>query len=234
MFLSTFVVLALSASAFATVFVTAPVASTTFPAGTPATVSWQDDGKQPTLQAFGPAVLSIYAGNSQQQTLLQTIAPSVDVSTTQSVIFTPDPTIGSNGNEYFIRFQSISLKDSTQPQYPALAFSAKFSLSGMTGTFNSTVQSQIDGQSTAPIGGTAAPSASSAPAATASSAPAAAAPSVTTTTKGSSASTSTSRSDAKTSAAAGAATTNGANRQAGAGITAFAGIVVAVLSGLLC
>jgi len=119
---STFVVLALSASAFANVFITNPTSSTTFNGGKSATVSWQDDGKQPTLQAFGPAIVSIYAGNSQQQTLLQTITPSVDVSTTQSVVFTPDATIGPNGNEYFIRFQSISLKDATQTQYPALAF----------------------------------------------------------------------------------------------------------------
>jgi len=223
MFSSTFVVLAFSASAFANVFVTAPVSSTTFPAGKPATLTWQDDGKQPTLQAFGPAIVSIYAGNSQQQTLLQTISPSVDVSTTQAVIFTPDPTIGSSGNEYFIRFQSISLKDSTNPLYPALAFSAKFSLSGMTGTFNSTVQSQIDGQSTAPIGGTAAPSASSAPAATT--------PAVVTTSK---ASASASGTASKTSVAAGAANTNSANRVAGAGVALFAGIAIAVLSGVLC
>jgi len=47
--------------------VTAPVSSTTFAAGKPNTVSWQDNGQQPTLQAFGPAIVSIYAGNSQQQ-----------------------------------------------------------------------------------------------------------------------------------------------------------------------
>ena len=80
----------------------------------------------------------------------------------------------------FIRFQSISLKDPKQVMYPAEAFSSKFtyvyllplcvsllkvypySLAGMTGTFNSTVQSQIDGQTTAPIGGTATPAATTA------------------------------------------------------------------------
>jgi hypothetical protein len=34
-----------------------------------------------------------------RQSLLQTITTSVDVSTTSSVIFTPDGTIGPNGNE---------------------------------------------------------------------------------------------------------------------------------------
>jgi len=215
---STFVALALSASAFANVFVTNPTASTTFTGGKSATVSWQDDGKQPTLQAFGPAVVSIYAGNSQQQTLLQTISPSVDVSTTQSVVFTPDATIGPNGNEYFIRFQSISLKDATQTQYPALAFSAKFTMAGMTGTFNATVQSQIDGQSTAPIGGTAAPSSSSAAAST----------SVMSSSSKASSSGSASASAAKT--AAGASSTNGAEKLAGATVLTVAGAAAVVLS----
>jgi len=220
MFSSTFVVLALSASALANVFVTAPVSSTTFAAGKPNTVSWQDNGQQPTLQAFGPAIVSIYAGNSQQQTLLQTISPNVDVSKTQSVIFTPDPAIGPNANQYFIRFESIGLKDAAQPQYPALAFSAKFTMSGMTGTFNASVQAQINGQSTAPIGGTVAPSSS-----TSASTPH---NTVMTTTKTSS----------SVSAAGGAATgvtkTGGANKLAGAGIGAFAAVGIAVLNGVFC
>jgi hypothetical protein len=153
MFSSTFILLSLSASAFATVFTTSPVSSTTFNGGKPATVSWQDDGSAPTLKDFGPAMVSIYVGNAQQQTRLQTITPSVDVATTSTIQFTPDPSIGPNSNNYFIRFESISLKDAKSPQFPALAFSAKFQMSGMTGKFNSTVQAQIDGQSTAPIGG---------------------------------------------------------------------------------
>ena len=99
-------------------------------------------------------------------------------------------------------------------------------LSGMTGTFNATVQSQIDGQSTAPIGGTAASSASAAPAATT--------PVVTTTSGASVTSAAASGAAAKTSAAAGAASTNSANRVAGAGVALFAGIALAVLSGVLC
>jgi hypothetical protein len=153
MFTSTLILLALSASAFANVFVTSPVATTTFHGGQQSTVSWQDDGNVPTLQAFGPAKVSIYAGNAQQQTLLQSISTSVDVSTTSSIQFTPDPSIGPNSDEYFIRVESISLKDANQTQYPALAFSAKFTMDDMTGTFTPAVQSQIDGQTTAPLAG---------------------------------------------------------------------------------
>lgn len=225
MFLSTLVVLALSASAFANVFITSPVASTTFTAGQPCTVTWQDDGQQPTLQAFGPAIVSIYAGNSQQQTLLQTITSSVNVATAQAVTFTPDPAIGPNGNQYFIRFQSISLKDATQIQYPALAFSAKFTMSGMTGTFNSTVQSEIDGQSTAPIGGTAVTP-------TSTPTPIGSTPSIMATSKSSSAT--AAGGAAKTSTAAGSSSTNDANKLAGASVAIFTGLAFAVLHGLFC
>jgi len=221
MFASVFAVLALSTSAYANVYVTSPVASTTFVGGQQSTVSWQDDGTTPSLASFGPAIVSIYAGNSQQQTLLQTITPSVDVSTTQSIVFTPDPSIGPDANEYFIRFQSIGLMEG---QYPAMAFSAKFTMSGMSGTFNATVSSEIDGQSTAPIGGTAPPAAGSTPAA-APSLPAATTSGLVTTTSKSAAATSA----AKTTSAAGAASTNGSARLAGAGIAAFAGIAVAIM-----
>jgi len=151
MFSKALVVLAFASTAFATVFVTAPIASTTYNAGQSAAVQWQDDGNAPTLAAFGPSKISIYAGNAQQQTSLQLLNGSVDVSQVSSITFTPDPTIGPNSNEYFIRFESLSLKDSTQPQFPALAFSAKFTLAGMTGTFSAAVLSQIQGQTTAPL-----------------------------------------------------------------------------------
>lgn len=154
MFSKAVISLALAASAFANVFITSPVASTTWTAGQQATVTWQDDGMTPNLSSFGAALVGIYTGNANQQTLLQIISSSVDVSTTSSVAFTPDGTIGPDSNEYFVRFTSINLKDATNSQFPAEAFSAKFSMTGMTGTFNSTVQAEINGQSTAPIGAT--------------------------------------------------------------------------------
>jgi hypothetical protein len=211
MFTSTFFVLALSASAFANVFVTFPVATTTFHGGQQTTVSWQDDGKAPTLQAFGAAKVSIYAGNAQQQTLLQSISSSVDVSTTSSVQFTPDPSIGPNSAEYFIRVESLALKDATQTQYPALAFSAKFTMDGMTGTFTPAVQSQIDGQTTAPLtGGTTsgASSASSTPATTTTSTGAKATTSGSSSTKSGTATSSTAKSTS-TSGALGHSTVSG-------------------------
>jgi hypothetical protein len=157
-----FVALALAAQAMATVYTTSPVGSTTWTAGQQVQISWQDDGSAPSLEQFGDAKVSIYVGNAQQQTLLQSISESVNVATTNSIQFTPDASIGPNGAQYFIRFESLAFKDLNQPQFPALAFSSKFTLSGMSGQFNSSVQAQIDGQSTAPIAGqTSAPAASS-------------------------------------------------------------------------
>lgn len=91
MFFSAFVVLSLSASAFANLYVrsfyhpyphpcmiltaiqiTQPVSSTTWTGGQQSTVSWQDDGQQPSLAQFGLAMVSIYAGNSQQQVNMDT------------------------------------------------------------------------------------------------------------------------------------------------------------------
>ncbi|KIJ64776.1 hypothetical protein HYDPIDRAFT_175306 [Hydnomerulius pinastri MD-312] len=159
MFSSAIVSIALAASALANVYITSPTASTTFTAGQQATISWEDNGQSPSLLQFGNATISIYVGNAIQQTPLQTISTNVNVSSTSSLVFTPQGTIGPNSNEYFIRVQSNSLMDPAQPQYPELAFSAKFTMAGMTGTFNSSVQAEINGQSTAPIG---APSSASA------------------------------------------------------------------------
>jgi len=132
-------------SVHATVFVTSPTASTSWPAGQQATVTWQDDGNTPTLKSFGPSSIGLYAGSQQQQTLLQMIGTNVDVSAVSSATWQPDPTVGPNYGAYFIRFTSNSLPDPTQSGAFVEAFSAKFALTGMTGTFNATVAGEISG-----------------------------------------------------------------------------------------
>jgi len=86
--------LSMVAAASASVYITSPVAGTVFTAGQNSTISWKDDGNSPSLQQFGPSKVSVYVGNSQQQTSLQLIVDSVDVSTTGAVIFVPDASIG--------------------------------------------------------------------------------------------------------------------------------------------
>jgi hypothetical protein len=142
--------LALASSVFASVSIVQPVATSVLNGGQQATIQWQESGTAPSLAQFGPSKVSIYTGNSQQQTSLQLINPSVDVSTTSSVSFNVDPTIGPNSDQYFVRIESISLKDPNQPNFPALAFSAKFTLANMSGTFSADVLAQISGSPPAP------------------------------------------------------------------------------------
>ena len=47
--------------------VTEPTATTSWPAGQPATITWQDDGNTPNLTAFGPCTIGLYAGSQTQQ-----------------------------------------------------------------------------------------------------------------------------------------------------------------------
>jgi hypothetical protein len=149
MFSKAVLILSLISAAFATVYVTEPVETTIDMGGVPAMIKWQDDGNTPTLAQFGRSMISIYVGNEKQQTSLQLLNASVDVSQVTSTLFTAMRSIGPNGSHYFIRFQSLSL----DPTVNGLAFSSQFTLTNMTGTFSSAILAQIAGQSTAPLAG---------------------------------------------------------------------------------
>jgi len=135
--------------AAATIYVTQPVASTSCIAGQACTVAWNDDGTTPALGTIGACSIDLCTGGVQTQTCLQNIAPSMDVSQNAQVQFLPDATVGENGAMWFIKFTSINYKDPATPTFAFTSFSAKFTLSGMTGTFNSTVEAQISGASAA-------------------------------------------------------------------------------------
>lgn len=141
--------------------VTRPIEGTTCQAGQPCTISWRDNRSGPSLEDQGDCQIALFTGGSQQQTFLQPIAfpTPINVAEQDSISFIPDPTVGENGDVYFIRFTSQDLRNPTAATQPYLSFSARFTLTGMTGTFNATVQAQIE-QGTAPPSG--APSRSSA------------------------------------------------------------------------
>ncbi|THG95475.1 hypothetical protein EW145_g7951 [Phellinidium pouzarii] len=164
MFARAAILVSLAASSMATVFLTNPTSSTTCNGGQPCTIAWKDDNTAPLLADFGLAMVSIYVGNVNQQTQLQEITQSVNVVTTSTIQFTPDASIGPDGDMYFIRFEATNSTSTT----PNEAFSAKFTLNNMSGTFNSTVQAQIDAASSAGSPGPSSP-ASSGPAGTSSS-----------------------------------------------------------------
>jgi len=133
----------------ATIYVTQPVATTTCAANTPCTVAWNDDGNAPALATIGACSIDLCTGGVDQQTCLQNISPSLDVSQNAQVSYTVNPSIGANGNMWFVKFTSLAYKDPTNPQFAFTAFSAKYTLTGMTGTFNATVSSEIAGASVA-------------------------------------------------------------------------------------
>jgi len=135
---------AASSPALAVLSMTSPIGTTTCTGGQSCVISWRDDGTAPSLAQQGNCTIALYTGGAQQQTFLQPIVypGSVNVSTTGEVDFTVDPTVGPNGSEYFIRISSNTLTQ-TGSTNPYLSFSAKFTLAGMTGTFNSTVLGQI-------------------------------------------------------------------------------------------
>jgi hypothetical protein len=82
------------------------------------------------------------AGSQNVQYKLQTLASNLSTSTT-SGSYVVDANIGPNGDYYFIRMEGNTLNKTTG--YPAETFSARFTLSSMTGTFNSTVLAAAQG-----------------------------------------------------------------------------------------
>ncbi|KAF8336432.1 uncharacterized protein EI90DRAFT_174575 [Cantharellus anzutake] len=121
-------------------FITAPVVTTSCAAGQNCPLAWNDDGKPPTLSQIGACNVGLFVGSVSTQYLLQSISAAFDVSKAGTLNFSPDPSVGANSNQYFIRFTSNTLNSTTNTGYPYQAFSAKFTLTGMTGQFNSTVQ----------------------------------------------------------------------------------------------
>jgi len=135
---------AVAPAVLAAPYFTSPIGTTSCTGGQPCTVSWKDDGNVPLLAAYGDCTIGVYAGSQNEQSLMQAISPA-NAASTASVIFTVDPGMGENSNAYFIKMISTTAADPTQPTYKATAYSAMFTLTGMTGTFNQTVKSQVAG-----------------------------------------------------------------------------------------
>jgi hypothetical protein len=131
-------------AAFAEMVITDPNNNLSCSGGKTCTIKWQEGPNQPPIAQSGTCEFSVYTGNPQQQTRLQTIAQNVNIVHDNALVFTVDPKIGPSANVYFIRAQ-CSVPDPTTPSNPLLAFSGFFSLNDMTGTFNASVQAQVAG-----------------------------------------------------------------------------------------
>ncbi|KAH9851042.1 hypothetical protein C2E23DRAFT_255855 [Lenzites betulinus] len=215
MFASAAILFLAASPALANLFMTSPVASTDWTAGQQVTITWQDDGQSPSLAELGNCSVGLFVGGVTQQvcniysTQIQQVVASVNVASTSSIVFTPDASAGANSAGYFIRFESLTAKDATNSAFPAEAFSAKFQLNGMTGSFSAAVQAQIDGASSASAAASAAPSTS------------ASATSLASTSKAASTS-----SHAPSSSASATANNNGAASLAGSAAACIAGVAV--------
>lgn len=138
------IVAALAPAALAAPAFTEPISSTTCTAGTACNIAWKDDGNAPLNAAFGDAMVALCTGSAQQQTCLQQLG-ATNAATAPSMSFVPDPSVGEDSTAYFIKMVSVNTADPAMPQYKASAYSAMFTLKGMTGKFNETIQAQIAG-----------------------------------------------------------------------------------------
>lgn len=160
------ITLLLLTKALAGVYITSPVNATSLKSGDSGKIEWVDDGVHPLLNAIGPSSVTLYTGSDYQQTWLATIAENIDVSKQSSASYTVDPSWGPSGQYYFIRVTSNSLKDPNDSANKYTSYSAKFTLENMSGTFDSTILSQLSATST-PAGVSATQSKSSTSAASA-------------------------------------------------------------------
>jgi len=131
--------------ALANLYITSPVASTTCTAGQACAVSWNDDGTTPALGTIGACTVALFVGSQQTQIQLQSLG-DVDVVQQATASFIPDPTVGGDSDLYFLRFTATNYMVGA---YPYEGFSAKFTLTGMTGTFNATEASLMSAPTSA-------------------------------------------------------------------------------------
>ncbi|KAJ2919679.1 hypothetical protein MD484_g710, partial [Candolleomyces efflorescens] len=90
----------------AALYVVTPLSGSTCRGGQPCTVTWLDNGESPLLGAIGVTHVALYTGTLK---LVQTLPP-VDVSSTLSFTFTPDPAAGPNSDAYYLAFTSTEAK----------------------------------------------------------------------------------------------------------------------------
>lgn len=149
------VLAALAPQALATLYITSPVASTVCKAGTNCPVAWNDDGTAPPLATIGACTVGLYVGSQFTQIQLQPLG-DVSVAAQASATFIPNPEVGGNSDLYFLRFTSTTYQVNGVPWE---GFSAKFTIQGMTGTFNAT-ESSLMYAPTSGAGGATSPAAS--------------------------------------------------------------------------
>ncbi|KDN51311.1 hypothetical protein K437DRAFT_221710 [Tilletiaria anomala UBC 951] len=138
-----FTAAAVSQPVLSTIIVTQPVASTNGKGGQKLSIEWNDDGKSPKLSSdWGRINIFLATGSQNVQFKLEQLATNLAPGLTSF-----RPTISKNAGpnaikEYFLRFEGTKLQANG---IPPMAFSARFTLTGMSGSFNSTIMSANNG-----------------------------------------------------------------------------------------
>jgi len=132
---------ALVASASASIFTTSPTATTVCVGGQTCSIIWQDTADAPSATLFGQTTIALYTGGELVQESLQVLGVFNPATTTtiDPILY---PEVGPDGQYYFIRFTSVAALDPTTNQ-PYEAFSSKFTMTGMNGTFTPAIYSQL-------------------------------------------------------------------------------------------
>ncbi|GAA6013409.1 hypothetical protein JCM11491_006067 [Sporobolomyces phaffii] len=146
-FSSTSLILAaLAQSVFGSVYIVKPDGSDSFNAGKRITVTWLDNESKPAASEMGPSTLYIATGSTTAHTNLATLGHISDPSKQLETPIKIDGSWGPESDQYFILLESDSAKDPTTNQ-PLQAFSARFQLNRMKGTFPAAALAQLDGSS---------------------------------------------------------------------------------------
>ncbi|EOR02800.1 hypothetical protein J056_003362 [Wallemia ichthyophaga EXF-994] len=142
MFESIFALSAIASTTLARLSITQPISGDTIEGGEEYTVEWVERGEDVTLSDIGQSHVYLYAGNDSDSMVPLTQLGTVD-ATEKEFNTTIDPEIGQNGTYYTIRVVSDNLQsqkpEMAQYDYPYIAYSDIFELTGMTGTFNETL-----------------------------------------------------------------------------------------------
>jgi len=129
----------LAQQVFAGIFVTEPTSASNCSATLPCEVQWKDDGNAPSLATIGNCSIQVCSGSDQVQYCLYTVADSWDVTNT-SITYENDPHFGPTGQFYFLKFMALNYPNPANPTQPYEAFSARFTLVGMMGAYNASIE----------------------------------------------------------------------------------------------
>jgi len=115
-----------TASTFAMLYPTRPVANTVYEAGKEATLAWIDDGASPHLDGLPKLQLDLY---SLDNMLIKTFDKSLDPTAMKFGVWL-SPTLGGNGSGCYFRFHS------NNPTYDF--YTARFTINGLQGASSNT------------------------------------------------------------------------------------------------